>query len=199
MAVCNVEKLQKSFFVYLLVRPFCEDASCDMCIDTVLGGVGLSAKIRAKNESLRQSSRLLLCGSAPEERPWRLLVGFYAHKSTWLRRIKNHWGLKNSTWEEALLQGVKFAFQFSVNKVLYVSGEARSDPPSPLLLSLQRMYTYQQQQQTQLRQDQKSQPRDQDSVTKKKYRLLQIVMSNKTCQEKLLEIMRSLESDTGDD
>lgn len=194
MAVCNVEKLQKSFFVYLLVRPFCENASCDMCVDTVLGGVGLSAKIRAKNDSLRQSSRLLLCGSAPLERPWRLLVGFYAHKSTWLRRIKNHWRVKNSTWEEALLQGVKFAFQFSVNKVLYVSAEARSDPPSPLLSQLQSMYA-QQQLELQLPQDQKSETQN-FSTARKKCQLMQIVMSNKTCKERLVDITRSLNGDT---
>lgn len=197
MAVCNVEKLQKSFFVYLLVRPFCDDATCDMCVDTVLGGVGLSAKIRAKNESLRQSPRLMLCGDgAPLERPWRLLVGFYAHKSTWLRRIKNHWRLKNSTWEEALLQGVKFAFQFSVNKVLYVSAEARSEPPSPLLSELQSMYTQQQQQQLQfqVQHDQKSESRD-SALRKKKCQLMQIVMCNKTSKEKLVEIMRSASAD----
>lgn len=191
MAVCNLEKLQKSFFVYLLVRPFCENAKCDMCLDTVLGGTGLAAKIRAKNESLRQSSRLLLCMSAPEKRSWRLLVGFYAHKSTWLRKIKNQWKLANNTWEEALLQGVKFAYQFSVNKVLYVSGEARSDPPSPLLFSLQSMYNQQQQMQSQFqRSESLSQQEDQDEaiLAKRKCRLMQIVMSNKTCKEKLLEL-----------
>lgn len=129
-------KLAKSYFVYLLVRPYCDSSNtCDLCIDTVLGGVGLSAKIKAKNESLLKSSRLMIC-SAPPLKPWRILMGFYAHKSNWSRKIKNHWTLQ-CDWEVALVRGVRFAVQFSVNKTLYLSSEARSKPRSVLLLGLQ--------------------------------------------------------------
>lgn len=160
-------KLQKSFFVFLLVRPYCDSNSCDVCVDTVLGKNSLSAKIEAKNESLRKSSRVLL-SSAPPVKRWRVLLGFYAHKSTWARKIKNQWS-KDCHWEEALLQGVKLAVQFSVNNVLYVSSEARSKPPSPLLCGLQRL------------------SRKEDSS--EMCRMMSVIMSNKTTSEKLLELV----------
>jgi len=165
MAARSNARLKKCFFVYLLVRPYCN--TCDLCIDTVLGGEGLPAKILAKNESLRQPSRLLLC-SAPLVKRWRVLLGFYAHKSNWLRKIKTEWN-KDCAWEDALLQGVKFAIQFSVNKVLYISSEARSDPRSALLSGLQSLCV--------------------EKNVKRKLEMMSIVMSNKTTEEKLSELL----------
>ena len=166
MAMQANAKLQKAFFVYLLVRPYCD--VCDICIDTVHGGKGLlAAKIRAKNESLRQSSRLSL-RSAPKINRWRVLMGFYAHKSNWLRKIKNKWS-KNCLWEDALLQGVKFAIQFSVNKILYISSEARSDPKSALIDGLQSLCVQQN--------------------AARKLEMMCIIMSNKTNQEKLSALL----------
>jgi len=165
MAARGNARLQKCFFVYLLVRPYCN--VCDLCIDTVLGGKGLPDKIRAKNESLRKSSRLLLC-SAPSVKGWRVLMGFYAHKSNWLRKIKIQWK-KDCGWEDALVQGVKFAIQFSVNKVLYISSEARSDPRSALLSGLQSLCV--------------------EKNVKRKLEIMSVVMSNKTTEEKLSELL----------
>lgn len=165
MEVRASARLEKSFFVYLLVRPYCD--TCDLCIDTVLGGKGLAAKVRAKNESLRQSSRLLLSSAPPTQR-WRVLMGFYAHKSNWLRKIKNHWK-RTGTWEDALMQGVKFALKYSVNKVLYVSSEARSDPSSPILSVLQSLCA--------------------EKNGTKMLKMMTIVMSNQTTEEKLSELM----------
>ena len=170
MEARNAAKLQKSFFVFLLVRPYCDNSACDMCVDTVLGGKGLSAKIKAKNESLRKSSRVLLCSTPPVKR-WRVLLGFYAHKSTWTRKIKNHWS-KDCHWEEALLQGVKFAVQFSVNNVLYISSEARSNPPSALLCGLQQLSL--------------------EENSSERGRMMSVIMSNKTTSEKLLELVKPL-------
>ena len=165
MDVRATARLQKSFFVYLLVRPYCD--TCDLCVDTVLGGKGLAAKVRAKNESLMQSSRLLLSTAPPVER-WRVLMGFYAHKSNWMRKIKNQWK-NNGTWEDALMHGVKFALQYSVNKVLYVSSEARSDPSSPILERLQHLCA--------------------EKDRAKMLKMMTIVMSNKTTEEKLSELV----------
>lgn len=95
-------------------------------------------------------------------------MGFYAHKSNWLRKIKNQW-TKSCLWEDALLQGVKFAIQFSVNKVLYISSEARSDPKSPLLDGLQRLCV-------------------QEDVPRR-LKMMRIIMSNKTNQEKLSALL----------
>jgi len=166
----NTAKLQKSFFVFLLVRPYCSSNACDVCVDTVLGGKGLSAKIEAKNESLRKSSRILL-HSAPQIKRWRVLLGFYVHKSTWTRKIKTQWR-KDCRWEKALLQGVKFALQFSVNGVLYISSEARSEPPSPLLCGLQKL--------------------SQNKDPSERCRMMSVIMSDKTMSEKLLELVTPL-------
>lgn len=180
----NVAKLQKCFFVFLLVRPYCDtacDIACDMCVDTVLGGKGLSAKIKAKNESLRKSSRVLPC-SAPAIKRWRILLGFYAHKSTWMRKIKNQW-TKDCHWEEALLQGVKFAVHFSVNHVLYISSEARSKPPSALLCGLQHLSSK--------GNSVGNSKENSKENSAEKVKMMSIIMSNKTAIEKLLELVQN--------
>ena len=164
----NERRLQKSFFVFLLVRPRCGSNACDVCVDTVLGGKGLSAKIKAKNESLHMLSRELPRSSQPVKR-WKVLLGFYTHKSTWMRKIKPQWP-DQRLWEEALLQGVKFAVKFSINKILYISSEARSNPPSPLLYGLQNLCTTKNLRETE--------------------RMVSIVVSDKTLSEKLLKLVK---------
>ena len=188
MEAQNVAKLQKCFFVFLLVRPYC-DTACDMCVDTVLGGKGLSAKIKAKNESLRKSSRVLPC-SAPAIKRWRILLGFYAHKSTWMRKIKNQW-TKGCHWEEALLQGVKFAVHFSVNHVLYISSEARSKPPSPLLCGLQHLSSKGNSAGNSNENSNENSEENSKENSKEKVKMMSIIMSNKTASEKLLELVQN--------
>lgn len=144
MAAPASERLKTTIFVFLLVRPFI-DGACDLTIDAVSGRVDLSAKIMAKNESVKKAYPSRVCfagkGSAVPVAKWRLLMGFYANKNTWFKKIKPNWSVLPvlQTWETAMLRGLQFAKMHCVGKKLYVSAEARSSTPSPLLETLQRL------------------------------------------------------------
>ena len=140
MAASASERLKKTMFVFLLVRPFI-DGACDLTVDAVSGSVDLSAKITAKNESVKKAYTPRICfaskGAAPVAK-WRLLMGFYVNKKTWFKKIKPNWSVLQ-TWETAMLRGLQFAEMHSVGKKLYVSTEARSSTDSLLLKTLQRL------------------------------------------------------------
>ena len=173
MASLAAERLRKSVFVFLLIRPFL-DGTYDLTADMVNGGVDINAKIVARNESMRQpcvTSRGQQHAAAVAR--WRLLMGFYTNKKNWTRKIKPKWSSMRQ-WETAVLQGLQFSKLYSVNSVLYVSSEARSHPESPLLKTLQHL----------------SSKRDKSKALP----LWRIVLSGKTHEEKLRAVaMLSLE------
>lgn len=138
MASLAAERLRKSVFVFLLIRPFL-DGTYDLAADMVNGGVDINAKIVARNESMQQPF-ITLEGRkhASAVARWRLLMGFYTNKKNWTRKIKPKWSAMRQ-WETAMVQGLQFSKLYSVNGVLYVSSEAKSHPESPLLKTLQQL------------------------------------------------------------
>lgn len=138
MASLASERLRKSVFVFLLIRPFL-DGTYDLAADMVNGGVDINAKIVARNQSTQQpyNTREEQQHASAVAR-WRLLMGFYANKKNWTRKIKPKWSVVQR-WETAMLQGLEFSKLYSVNSVLYVSSEAKSHPESPLLKTLQQL------------------------------------------------------------
>lgn len=89
----------------------------------------LSAKLSAKNQPST--------GVVAKTCKWRALFGFYTTRNAFRQQVRPAWNrsLKNG-WQEALREGVKLGAKHSQGTV-YVSENAMSDPPCPILEGMQ--------------------------------------------------------------
>ena len=126
-------------FAYLAVCPLPRGTTADglevgfptaLRVESISVACGsLSAKLSAKN-SMQQ------CGRANANR-WRALFGFHTSQNAYKQFVRPSWNkaLKHG-WQEALREGMKLGWKYSEG-IVYVSSKATSNPPCPLLTSMQ--------------------------------------------------------------
>ena len=130
---------KKLIFAYLAVCPLPRGKTVDglevgfpaaLRVESVSATHGnLTAKLSAKNQPST--------GIAKTSR-WRALFGFYTTRNAFKQQVRPAWNrsLKNG-WQEALREGIKLGAKHSQGTV-YVSENARSEPPCPILQGMQR-------------------------------------------------------------
>ena len=89
----------------------------------------LAAKLSAKNQP-QQDGVVRVCR-------WRALYGFYTTRNAFRQQVRPVWNrtLKHG-WQEALREGMKLGTKYSQG-VVYVSKNAISTPPCPILQGMQ--------------------------------------------------------------
>lgn len=134
----------KMTFAYLAVCPLPRACTTDglnivgfpaaLKVESVSATHGnLSAKLSAKNQP--QQGIAKTC-------KWRALFGFYTTRNAFRQQVRPVWNrsLKHG-WHEALREGVKLGVKHSQGAV-YVSENATSEPPCPILQGMQRFTTH---------------------------------------------------------
>ena len=126
-------------FAYLAVCPLPRGKTVDglevgfpaaLRVESVSATHGnLSAKLSSKNKPHRGVAKTC---------KWRALFGFYTTRNAFKQQVRPAWNrsLKNG-WQEALREGMKLGVKHSQGTV-YVSENARSEPPCPILEGMQR-------------------------------------------------------------
>lgn len=128
-------------FAYLAVCPSAQptttadgknvDLAVSMRVESVGASTGnLVAKLGARNKPEN---------GAPTASKWRALFGFHTPLRTYKQHVRPIWNrsLKNG-WQEALREGLRLGAKYSEGFV-YVSENAVSNPPCPILQCVQRM------------------------------------------------------------